>query len=152
MRGTRVDLTPALKDGSGSSAVAGHARNHWFNMGNSLVVAQIALAMIVMVGAGLLVRTLQNLRNIDPGFDTSNVLNFKINPTLIGYKGVQVDALYRNLQSRLSAIPGVTSVSYSFDTLLSGGLMRTAFHLAGAPEKSDVVSDVFLSARISSPQ
>jgi predicted permease len=143
MRSTRVDLTPALKDGSGSSSGgARRARNRWFNFGNSLVVGQIALAMIVLVGAGLLVRTLQNLRNVDPGFDISNVLDFGINPTLIGYKGARVDALYLNLQDRLAAIPGVTSVSYSSGTLLSGGLMATAFHLAGAPAKSDVNSDI----------
>jgi predicted permease len=144
MRGTRVDLTPALKDSAGSSTPAGHARNHWFNMGNSLVVGQIVLAMIVLVGAGLLVRTLQNLRNVDPGFDTSNVLNFSINPVLAGYQGTQVDTLYRNLQGRLSAIPGVTSVSYSNATLLSGAWMGTTFHLAGAPENSEVNSDILL--------
>jgi predicted permease len=142
MRGTRVDLTPALKDGGNSSGGARRARKRWFNIGNSLVVGQIALAMIVLVGAGLLVRTLQNLRNVDPGFDIRNVLNFNINPTLIGYKGARVDALYRNLRDRLAAIPGVTSVSYSSGTLLSGGLMATAFHLAGAPAKSDVNSDI----------
>ena len=62
--------------------------------------------MVVLVGAGLLVRTLQNLRNIDPGFDTRNVLNFGINPTLAGYKGTRVDNLYRNLQERLGGIRG----------------------------------------------
>ncbi|MGB6429537.1 MAG: ABC transporter permease [Candidatus Acidiferrales bacterium] len=142
MRGTRVDLTPALKDGGNSLGGARRARNRRFNIGNSLVVGQIALAMIVLVGAGLLVRTLQNLRDIDPGFDISNVLNFSIDPTLVGYKGTQVDALYRNLQGRLGSIPGVTSVSYSSGTLLSGGLMATSFHIASAPEKSSVSSDI----------
>jgi predicted permease len=136
MRGTRVDLTPALKEGTGSSAGAGRVRNHWFNVGNSLVVGQVALTMIVLVGAGLLVRTLQNLRNIDPGFDTHNILNFDINPVLIGYKGTQVDTLYRNLQSRLNGVPGVTAVSYSNTVLLSGSLSNTSFHIAGATEKS----------------
>jgi predicted permease len=138
MRGTRVDLTPALK--AGPSAV-GRARNHWFNMGNSLVVGQVALTMIVLVGAGLVVRTLQNLRDVNPGFDANNLLNFRINPILIGYKDAKLDALYRDLQGRLSAIPGVTSVSYSDALLLSGSLSSTSFHLAGAPEKSPIESD-----------
>jgi hypothetical protein len=56
MRSTRVDLTPALKDGGNSTGGARRARNRSFNIGNSLVVGQIALAMIVLVGAGLLVR------------------------------------------------------------------------------------------------
>jgi macrolide transport system ATP-binding/permease protein len=142
VRCTRVDLTPALKDGSGSSARTGRGRNHWFNLGNVLVVGQIALTMIVLVGAGLLVRTLQNLRNVDPGFDITNVLDFSVEPMLIGYRGTQVEALYGNIQSRLSTIPGVTSVSYSGHTLLNGGLGATGFHLPGAPDKSDVDSDI----------
>ncbi len=142
IRGTRVDLTPALKEGTGSSTGAGRARNHWFNVGNSLVVGQVALTMIVLVGAGLLVRTLQNLKNIDPGFDANNILNFRIDPTLIGYKGTQAAALYRSLQGRLNAIPGVASVTYSKTALLSGGMQATNFHLAGAPAESEVHSDV----------
>ncbi|HKQ86334.1 MAG TPA: ABC transporter permease, partial [Candidatus Acidoferrales bacterium] len=138
MRGTRVDLTPALKDGTG---FAGRSRNHWFNTGNLLVVGQVGLTMIVLVGAALVVRTLQNLRNVDPGFDTSSVLNFQINPILIGYRGEKLAGLYRDLQSRLSAIPGVTSVSFSNNVLLSGSLWTTDFHLPGAPDKASVESD-----------
>jgi predicted permease len=140
MRSTHVDLTPALKE-AGSSGGTGRARKHWFNLGNSLVVGQVALTMIVLVGTALVVRTLQNLRSIDPGFDTSNILNFSVNPTLIGYKGTQIVALYRNLQARLSAIPSVTSVSYSLTALLSGGLGRAGFHLQGASEKAMVDTD-----------
>jgi predicted permease len=142
MRSTRLDLTPALKEGAGSSAGAGRARNKWFNIGNSLVVGQVALTIVVLVGAGLLARTLQNLRGINPGFDASNILNFRINPRLIGYKGAQVDALYRNLQGRLNAIPGVTSASFSNAALLSGSWGATSFHLSGAPDKSSVDSDI----------
>ena len=57
--------------------------------------------MVVLVGAGLLVRTLQNLRNVDVGFDSHNILIFGIDPTLIGYNGAQVDSFYRDLQGRL---------------------------------------------------
>jgi predicted permease len=142
MRGTRLDLTAKLKEGAGSSVGAGRARNKWFNIGNTLVIGQVALTMVVLVGAGLLVRTLQNLRNVNPGFDSSNILNFRINPRLIGYKGAQVDTLYRNLQARLNAIPGVTSVSYSNAALLSGSWGSTSFHLQGEPDKSLVHSDI----------
>jgi predicted permease len=142
MRSTRVDLTPALKDGGRGFAGAGGARNHWFTLGNALVIGQMALTMIVLVGAGLLVRTLRNLRNLDPGFDTSNVLDFDINPMISGYKGTQIDVLYGNLQSRLSAIPGVESVGYSGHTLLSGGLGATRFHLPGSTENTSVASDI----------
>ena len=128
-RVTSIDLTPALKEGTRSSAAEGRARGRWFSLGNGLVITQVALAVVVLVGAGLLVRTLQNLRNVDPGFDTRNLLTFRLDPTLIGYKTPQIDAFYRDLQQRIEAIPGVESVSYSNSTLLSGSLWETGFHL-----------------------
>jgi predicted permease len=139
--GTRVDLTPALKEGTGSSAAEGRAGGRWFSLGNGLVIAQVALAVVVLVGAGLLVRTLQNLRNVDPGFDMHNLLTFGLDPTLIGYKTPQIDAFYRDLQERLAAIPGVESVSYSNNTLLSGSLWETGFHLAGTPKDQESEAD-----------
>lgn len=138
IRGTRVELNPALKGGPSS---VDRARNHWISMGNAMVVGQIALTMVVLVGAGLVVRTLQNLRDVDPGFDTSNILNFRLDPELIGYKGVQVDMLYHAVQSRLGGIPGVLSVSYSSVPLLVGWQQRTTFHLLGTPEGAGADSD-----------
>ena len=139
VRRTRVDLTPALKDGA---CFAGRGRRGWFSAGNLLVIGQVSLTMIVLVGAGLVVHTLANLRNIDPGFDTSNILTFRVNAVLAGHKGAEADALYRNLQSRLSAVPGVISAGYSQMALLSGGMMASAFRLPDAPQKSTIVSDV----------
>jgi predicted permease len=141
-RSARVDLTPALKEGERSSASSGHASGKWLSIGNALVVTQVALAIVVLVGAGLLVRTLQNLRSVDVGFDSRNILIFGIDPTLIGYKGPQVDAFYRDLQGRLSEIPGVKSASYSMGPLLSGGLMITMFHWPGTPQDQNSEADV----------
>ena len=140
-RGPRIDLTPALKDGTRISAAEGRAAGRWFNLGNGLVIAQVALAVVVLVGAGLLVRTLQNLRNVDPGFDTDNLLTFELDPTLIGYKTPQIDAFYRDLQQRIGAIPGIESVSYSNSTLLSGSLWSTGFHLESTPKDQDSNAD-----------
>jgi predicted permease len=140
-RGARVDLTPALKEGERSSGSSGHAGRTWFSAGNALVVAQVALAIVVLVGAGLLVRTLQNLRSIDVGFDSHNILVFGIDPTLIGYKGAQVDAFYRDLQGRLAETPGVTSASYSILPLLSNRLGITGFHWPGMPQDQTSMAD-----------
>jgi predicted permease len=140
-RSARVDLTPTLKEGEGSSAGSGHSRGRWFSAGNALVVAQVALAVVVLVGAGLLVRTLQNLRSVDLGFDAHNILIFGIDPTLAGYKEAQADNLYRDLQGRLAETPGVRSASYSMMPLLSNGLMITVFHWPGTPEDQTVESD-----------
>ena len=140
-RGARVDLTPALKAGEASSGSSGHAGGKWFSIGNALVVAQVALAIVVLVGAGLLVRTLANLRSVDVGFDSHNILIFGIDPTLIGYKGPQVDAFYRDLQGRLSETPGVKATSYSMMPLLSNGLMVYNFHWPGRPQDQESQTD-----------
>jgi predicted permease len=141
-RSARVDLTPALKEGEGSSVGSGHSGGKWLSIGNALVVAQVALAIVVLVGAGLLVRTLANLRSVDVGFDSHNILVFGIDPTLIGYKNAQVNSLYRDLQGRLAETPGVKSASYSMMPLLSNGLMVTSFHWPGTPQDQDSEADM----------
>lgn len=141
LRGLRVDLTPALKEGAGSSSQRMRARRGWFSAGNALVVAQVALSIVVLTGAGLLVRTLQNLKNVNPGFDTRNILTFSLDPTPIGYKASDASNFYQQLQERLAAMPGVLSVSYSWRPLLGGGLWTTDFHLEGRPKDEEVDAD-----------
>ena len=144
-RSVRVDLTPALKEGEGSSASSGHTGGKWlglFSVGNGLVVAQVALAVVVLVGAGLLVRTLANLRSVDLGFNAHNIVIFNIDPTLVGFKDAQLDSFYRDLRGRLAATPGVSAVSYSQMPLLSGGLMITGFHWPGTPQDQESEADV----------
>jgi len=133
-RGARADLTPTLKDGSGVSPSVARERGRWLSAGNALVVAQVALATVVLVGAGLLVRTLENLRSIDVGFDSHNLIIFSMEPIHSGYKDAQLDSFYRDLQGRLSETPGVKSASYSLVPLLSRALMATAFHWPGTPQ------------------
>jgi predicted permease len=133
-RSARIDLTPTLKEGFGVSASVAQDGGRWFSVGNALVVAQVALAIVVLVGAGLLVRTLRNLRSIDVGFDSHNLVVFEIDPSIAGYKDTQIDSFYRDLQGRLSETPGVRSASFSSVPLLSGALMITGFHWPGTPQ------------------
>jgi predicted permease len=133
-RSAGLDLTPALKEGAGVSSSIAHDGGRWFSVGNALVIAQVALAIVVLVGAGLLVRTLGNLRSINVGFDSHNIVMFDIDPLLAGYKDAQIDSFYRDLQGRLSETPGVRSASYSSVPLLSGALMITGFHWPGTPQ------------------
>jgi predicted permease len=142
-RGTRVNVAPILKENAGSISGTNFGSRRRFGLGSGLVVAQVALSMIVLAGAGLVVRSLGNLKAIDPGFDTQNVLQFGVNPSLTGYyRSEQVEPLYRELQSRLSALPGVTSVSYSSDTLLDGGLWTEDVKIEGRADKSTVETQV----------
>ncbi|MGH9394595.1 MAG: FtsX-like permease family protein, partial [Terriglobales bacterium] len=141
LRGARADLNRSLKDGTGNSAASGARRGRWLHLGNALVVAQVGLCMVVLAGAGLLVRTLQNLRAVDPGFGTSNILMFELAPELIGYKGERTIRLYQQLQQQIGALPGVRGVSYSESSLLSGDLSRTRFHITpgGKEARSDIM-------------
>ncbi|MGC1416114.1 MAG: ABC transporter permease [Candidatus Acidiferrum sp.] len=139
LRGTRVNIAPTLKENAGNMSGASFGSRRSFGLGSGLVVAQVALSMIVLAGAGLVVRSLAKLKAIDPGFDTHNVLQFGVNPTLTGYyKSEQVEPLYRELQSRLAGLPGVLSVSYSSDTLLDGGLWTEDVKVEGRTDKSTV--------------
>ncbi|HKD45453.1 MAG TPA: ABC transporter permease [Candidatus Angelobacter sp.] len=134
LRSLSVDIAPALKAGSGASD-ADFPRARWSSMGNLLVVGQVSLAIVALVIAGLLVRTLRNLKSVDLGFDSSHLLVFHLDPTLAGYKeGPQVDAMFRDLQERFSSLPGVTAVTYSWTSLVNGWEWDTDLHLPGTPE------------------
>ncbi len=136
LRSARLDLTPALRE-SASGLPGGKMRpGRRFHLGNALVAIQVALSIVVLIGAGLVVRTLRNLRSIHPGFDTRNLLLFSIDPTLQKYSDVKIQNLYRDLQERLAALPGVISVSYSSDSLLSGSLWTSDLHVEGQAEKT----------------
>ena len=111
------------------------------HLGNGLVVAQIAVCLVVLAGAGLLVRTLQNLRHVDPGFDTQNLLLFSLDPSSLGYKGAPVLTLYDRIQQQIAALPGVRRVSYSESAMISGSLSDTGFQLDPGPNGRSVDAD-----------
>ncbi|HEX5964795.1 MAG TPA: ABC transporter permease, partial [Pyrinomonadaceae bacterium] len=116
LRSTKLDLTPALKQsGQASSAV----HRSWLSRG--LVVVQVALSLLLLVGAGLFVRTLLNLQRVDPGFNTQNLLLFEISPGLIGYKDEKLRQLYQQLAERIETVPGVQDVTFSRMPLLAQG-------------------------------
>ena len=142
LRGLRGDLTPSLRENASSSSGAAPQAGRRLRLGDALVVAQVALSIVVLVGAGLLVRTLQKLQSIDPGFDAQNILLFGINPNLAGYNDRQTSQLYRQLQERFASLPGVVSASYSESALLSQSWSSTDIHFDGAPPKSNVETQV----------
>ncbi|MGH9575140.1 MAG: ADOP family duplicated permease [Candidatus Acidiferrales bacterium] len=135
LRGARVDLTPSLKQSASSLPGGAAHKSRWFRLGDALVIAQVALSIVVLIGAGLLVRTLRNLQSINPGFEPHNILLFGIDPNLAGYTDQQTQQLYASLQQRFAALPGVISASYSEDALLSGGWSAGDVHIDSAPPK-----------------
>jgi predicted permease len=140
LRATHVDLNTAMKGNDSATGTSGE-RRHWLSFGNALVCVQVGLAIVLLIGAGLLMRTLSNLQRVNPGFDTHNILMFGIDARLAGYKDTQVDDLYRNLQQSLAAIGGVRQVSYSWRPLLRGSLWTHDVHFPGTPADARVESD-----------
>src|SRR5262249_5660075 len=131
-RATKVDLTPALKDASRSSTAASRSL-----LSKSLVVAQVALSLLLLVGAGLFLRTLLNLQHVDPGFNTRHLLLFGVEPGLIGYKDEKLAQLYRQMSERLEAVPEVRSVTFSRMALLAQGTSNSSVYLPGATAGAD---------------
>jgi predicted permease len=106
---TRVGLAATLKNEAG--AVIGGGATFRFRRG--LVVAQIALSLLLLVGAGLFTRSLQNLRALDPGFQPDRLVTFSIDPSLNGHDMPGRLALFARVRDELTAEPGVRSVSMS---------------------------------------
>ena len=126
-RTTRVDLTPSLKDsGRSSSAV------HRSLLSRGLVVVQVALSLLLLVGAGLFVRTLLNLQRVDVGFNAQNLLLFEVEPALIGYKDEKLRQVYTDISERLENVAGVQAVTFSRDPLLSQSSSSSGVYLRAA--------------------
>ncbi|MEK6322443.1 MAG: ABC transporter permease [Acidobacteriota bacterium] len=126
LRATRVDLTPALKDNARS--VTGGSRSI---LTKSLIIVQVAMSLVLLVGAGLFVRTLRNLQNVDLGFNRENLLLFNVVPSLNGYDRPQMAQLYRRITERLEAVPGVRSATVSLIPLLSGQAQTRGLDVQG---------------------
>jgi predicted permease len=106
LQSTRPDLASTLKDQAGSVAGGGPAR--WRKL---LAAAQVSLSLLLLIGAGLFVRSLVNLKNLNPGFDVHHLLSFTVDPTLSGYKTEQAKQFYKQLNAQLAAIPGVRAAA-----------------------------------------
>jgi macrolide transport system ATP-binding/permease protein len=103
---TRRDLTPALKDGTDTEVP-----HRFFRSRDVMLAGQVALSLLLLTGAGLLVRTVQSLDAIDPGFNPDNVLTLAVDPEAVGLSETEGRRVFSELTDRLSATPGVTSVS-----------------------------------------
>ena len=107
VRGSRTEITLSLKDRSGALSAGG------ISLRRMLVGIQVALSLLLLVGAGLFVRTLRNLESLGPGFPTDHLLTFRINPSLNGYSDEETKSFYERLNVNLQTMPGVESVGFS---------------------------------------
>lgn len=130
LHATRVDLIPALKvsrTGERRSRSMGGV-----SLSRLLVVAQIAISLLILVAAGLFVRTLSNLQSIQLGFHRESVLTFALNARQAGHREPEIATFYNRLRKRFSQIPGVRSASLSEFALMGQGTMFTPVTVSGA--------------------
>ncbi|HVH61914.1 MAG TPA: ABC transporter permease [Candidatus Sulfotelmatobacter sp.] len=135
-RATRVDLNSVLKAAargfSGASSRPGRVP-----LGKVLVVAQVALSLLLLVVAGLFVRSFRNLSKVNLGYDSEHLLQFTANALTYGYQRAEILPVYEQLLQRLRAIPGVRGASLSDNGLLSGTDSQDHFTLEGEAEARD---------------
>lgn len=107
MLATRLDSYPVLKQGSGTET---QARKR---SGRVLVAGQVAISLLLIVSAGLLLRTLDRLQQTELGFDHKHLLTFRVQPGLNGYKAEHLSGYFEELQRRIQGVPGVRAISFS---------------------------------------
>jgi putative ABC transport system permease protein len=115
LQSTRPDLAPVLKNEAGT-LMGGSAP---FRFRKGLVVAQVALSLLLLIGAGLFTRSLMNLRQLDPGFEPQRLMAFSVDPSLNGYPLERRVALFEQIQGDIAAEPGVRSVSLAEVALMT---------------------------------
>jgi predicted permease len=125
LRGTGINVNAALKE-TGRSVVGSRSL-----VGKLLLVVQVAISLVLLVGAGLFLQTLSNLRKVDVGFNPQNLLLFRVNPSLNRYDEQRMTQLYTDLLDRLNTAPGARGVAFSQPALLSGSVNSTSFYVQG---------------------
>jgi predicted permease len=130
LRAVKVDLNSTLKSGKGSAQAASQSL-----FGGALVVAQVALSLVLLVGAGLFVRTLINLQNLPTGFNQENVVLFRLYTFMLGYERAQFAPLLREVEEKVKAVPGVQAASFSAYVFNQGQWTSRIF--TGGPDQPE---------------
>jgi predicted permease len=136
LRATGVSVNTALKETSrsvvGSRSV----------LSRILLIVQVAISIVLLVGAGLFLRTVQNLRQVDVGFNAQNLVLFRVSPQLNRYDEQRTRVFYNDLVERLRAIPGVRGATASSPALLSGSVNSTGMFVQGRTYSADARTSI----------
>lgn len=127
LRASRPDPWTTLKDTAGSIAATGGS----LFLRKGLVTAQVALSFLLLFGAGLFVRSIQNLKTADTGIDLDNLITFQLSPDLNGYDNNRTMLFYRSLIERLRSAPGVRSAALATMPLLAGNEWDSSMSVEG---------------------
>ncbi len=142
LRATSVDVATALKEQSRSVL---RSRSY---AAKALLVAQVAVSIVLLVGAGVFLRTIDNLRAIEVGFNPRNLVLFDIDAASVQYDPERFEQLYRDIAERVGRLPGVTSVSFSRNAVLSGSLSDTSVFLPGRDYPNGESSETNISRHV----
>ncbi len=133
LQSTRPDVGRTLKDQAGAVVGGGRGR-----LRNVLVVTQVALSLLLLIGAGLFLRSLKNLSNLGTGFPAERLVGFNIDPSLNGYTPQQLNGFYQQLTDSLGAIPGVKSVAVASMRIMENNEWDSGLTAEGySPTKAD---------------
>ena len=135
LRATKLELTQSLKDGRGAANV--HSRSP---LAKALVISQVAFSLLLVMAAGLFLRSLVNLTRVDTGFLRGGVLRVAIDPTATGFKkdDPRLQERYRQIEERVSALPGVRAASFA-SFVFHEGCWSSNITLPGADRPPDVI-------------
>ncbi len=120
LKSSRVDIAPNLKEGARSSGTRRLAWARGILAGPAMIAAQLALSVMLLAGAGLLLRTLDNLARVDTGFTRDNILTFRLDAGELGYGADQVGMLYDRILESVRSTPGVVSAAVLSHPLIGG--------------------------------
>ncbi|MFP5356643.1 MAG: ABC transporter permease, partial [Gemmatimonadota bacterium] len=133
LHSTRSDLITTIRSNAGN--LSSHKAAARFR--SSLVTAQIALSMALLVSAGFFIRSLTNIARVDLGVKTENVVTFAISPVLNGYEPARSATLFTRVEEELAGLPGVTAVSSARIPLLAGDNWGTDMRVEGFESTPD---------------
>jgi predicted permease len=131
---TRLDLTPVLKSAQSTTSSEGSHRR--FPAGKILVVTQVAVSVILLVSAGLFVRSLSRLGEVKLGYSRENLILFRVDAAPAGYKGAAIPRFQLDLLARISAVPGLRGATVSKNGLFSGSESGDPVAVEGYTPKS----------------
>jgi predicted permease len=131
IQSTRADVASSLKD-QATSVAGGHGR-----LRKTLVAAQMAVSLLLLIGAALFIRTLDNLLSVDIGFETTRVISFGMDTSLSGYTPQRSREFARTLIERLNRTPGIEAAGLATMRLLEGGQWSTGMTVEGYQPKPD---------------
>jgi predicted permease len=134
LHSTRGDLVTTIRSNAGQ--ISGHRTAARFR--SSLVTAQIALSMALLIAAGLFMKSLANISRVDLGLHVDDVIAFGMSPERAGYDSTRAQLFYAQVEERLAAIPGVTGVTSSMVPLLAGDNWGNSVKVQGYPTGPDV--------------